>query len=125
MLRRPPKSTLTDTLIPYTTPFRSHSRLPIALDGQRSEPAPCDPSSRPSIWRTGCFGGFRYSVLYKRHVGCCQFSSSQFDSIQILRLLVGQAVLAFDRFATPTRQRTLCLVHNVKPRLAWTQRPGT
>src|SRR3546814_1899296 len=28
MIRRPPRSTRTDTLFPYTTLFRSHSRLP-------------------------------------------------------------------------------------------------
>src|SRR3546814_15474098 len=29
MLRRPPRSTRTDTLFPYTTLFRSHVRLPL------------------------------------------------------------------------------------------------
>src|SRR3546814_10117079 len=32
MIRRPPRSTLTDTLFPYTTLFRSHPELP---DGVR------------------------------------------------------------------------------------------
>src|SRR3546814_11365418 len=30
MIRRPPRSTRTDTLFPYTTLFRSHLRLPAA-----------------------------------------------------------------------------------------------
>src|SRR3546814_15857952 len=30
MIRRPPRSTRTDTLVPYTTPFRSLSRFPIS-----------------------------------------------------------------------------------------------
>src|SRR3546814_690759 len=30
MIRRPPRSTRTDTLLPYTTLFRSHTRLPFA-----------------------------------------------------------------------------------------------
>src|SRR3546814_11798757 len=41
MLRRPPRSTRTDTLFPYTTPFRSGSGLPpplIAL-ARKSTPA--------------------------------------------------------------------------------------
>src|SRR3546814_10545259 len=42
MIRRPPKSTRTDTLVPYTTLFRSHTdyhavapRLPTAIDEAR------------------------------------------------------------------------------------------
>src|SRR3546814_17029405 len=34
MIRRPPRSTRTDTLFPYTTLFRSHARL---IDGARPE----------------------------------------------------------------------------------------
>src|SRR3546814_5592670 len=34
MIRRPPRSTRTDTLFPYTTLFRSHSR-DIAIEGLR------------------------------------------------------------------------------------------
>src|SRR3546814_5701143 len=32
MIRRPPRSTRTDTLFPYTTLFRSHCALPLALE---------------------------------------------------------------------------------------------
>src|SRR3546814_5423705 len=35
MIRRPPRSTRTDTLFPYTTLFRSH----VTLSGTRAEPA--------------------------------------------------------------------------------------
>src|SRR3546814_1851207 len=43
MIRRPPRSTRTDTLFPYTTLFRSHRRRPglvhvIARDRDRVEP---------------------------------------------------------------------------------------
>src|SRR3546814_1554029 len=37
MIRRPPRSTRTDTLFPYTTLFRSSSRRPFRMD--RSRPA--------------------------------------------------------------------------------------
>src|SRR3546814_12597513 len=37
MIRRPPRSTRTDTLFPYTTLFRSY-RLAIFRAGQRSDP---------------------------------------------------------------------------------------
>src|SRR3546814_14774777 len=33
MIRRPPRSTRTDTLFPYTTLFRSHEELPIGVLG--------------------------------------------------------------------------------------------
>src|SRR3546814_17139801 len=36
MIRRPPRSTLTDTLFPYTTLFRSGAPEPDTLDSQRT-----------------------------------------------------------------------------------------
>src|SRR3546814_4521871 len=66
MIRRPPRSTRTDTLFPYTTLFRSiriaHSALP---RGNRSLPWPIRTLSRPAPvsvcstgrqtrWCTGC-----------------------------------------------------------------------
>src|SRR3546814_5732447 len=44
MLRRPPRSTRTDTLFPYTTLFRS-PRSPPA--GNRDPPGTCPPRSSP------------------------------------------------------------------------------
>src|SRR3546814_6822564 len=35
MIRRPPRSTRTDTLFPYTTLFRSHQVAPRGADGHR------------------------------------------------------------------------------------------
>src|SRR3546814_10297964 len=37
MIRRPPRSTRTDTLFPYTTLFRSHERLFLAQDGHAKQ----------------------------------------------------------------------------------------
>src|SRR3546814_3717313 len=42
MIRRPPRSTRTDTLFPYTTLFRSH----------RTGRAMADAGGVPSLWRT-------------------------------------------------------------------------
>src|SRR3546814_1640525 len=36
MIRRPPRSTRTDTLFPYTTLFRSGNKIPEALEGDRT-----------------------------------------------------------------------------------------
>src|SRR3546814_12175555 len=35
MIRRPPRSTRTDTLLPYTTPFRSAAKLQAASSAER------------------------------------------------------------------------------------------
>src|SRR3546814_8458214 len=47
MIRRPPRSKRTDTLLPYTTLFRSHAHRPWPLritkaDGQGPDDAPAD-----------------------------------------------------------------------------------
>src|SRR3546814_3963938 len=44
MIRRPPRSTRTDTLFPYTTLFRSPNRLGAPV---HAHPAPMPPTSRP------------------------------------------------------------------------------
>src|SRR3546814_2527328 len=52
MIRRPPRSTLTDTLFPYTTLFRSprRERQPVAGDPEREE-GPLPPPPRRSLLR--------------------------------------------------------------------------
>src|SRR3546814_11511044 len=40
MIRRPPRSTRTDTLFPYTTLFRSIDRKRIALENHGAQPHP-------------------------------------------------------------------------------------
>src|SRR3546814_7238838 len=50
MIRRPPRSTRTDTLFPYTTLFRSSGARRIAFGGDERPPAPLagdDPHFRP------------------------------------------------------------------------------
>src|SRR3546814_2579662 len=54
MIRRPPRSTRTDTLFPYTTLFRSHSLPPASAPFQRL-PLSCCPSS--IIHRQRSFAG--------------------------------------------------------------------
>src|SRR3546814_6045131 len=41
MIRRPPRSTRTDTLFPYTTLFRSHHEIPSQTFRRGNEPRPC------------------------------------------------------------------------------------
>src|SRR3546814_19060934 len=39
MIRRPPRSTRTDTLFPYTTLFRSHFRIDVGIGAMHAEVA--------------------------------------------------------------------------------------
>src|SRR3546814_13113119 len=41
MIRRPPRSTHTDTIFPYTTLFRSHAPVGIEVEHQRLARDPC------------------------------------------------------------------------------------
>src|SRR3546814_3517108 len=49
MIRRPPRSTRTDTLFPYTTLFRSRRVQKFSTSAVRSEPAVVSPSRTPLI----------------------------------------------------------------------------
>src|SRR3546814_7115188 len=49
MIRRPPRSTRTDTLFPYTTLFRSHARGGCAVRPQADRPFPLESLTRVSI----------------------------------------------------------------------------
>src|SRR3546814_7076340 len=56
MIRRPPRSTRTDTLFPYTTLFRSEGDKPMnAVTGTRCSPASGDaaPATAPKVLRRG------------------------------------------------------------------------
>src|SRR3546814_5105944 len=55
MIRRPPRSTRTDTLFPYTTLFRSVDRRQQRISAQRPQPGACG-------HRT-CRGGVRHVGL--------------------------------------------------------------
>src|SRR3546814_6716102 len=60
MIRRPPRSTRTDTLFPYTTLFRSIDRL-------RNAARPLSRGARPN-W-LGISQGVRATLVYSRLVG--------------------------------------------------------
>src|SRR3546814_14647475 len=47
MLRRPPRSTRTDTLFPYTTLFRSSAFAKLERDSASAMPKPADPHTVP------------------------------------------------------------------------------
>src|SRR3546814_16942384 len=48
MIRRPPRSTRTDTLFPYTTLFRSKGRENLEVEGQRPQPG-----TMARLWQRG------------------------------------------------------------------------
>src|SRR3546814_9763789 len=83
MIRRPPRSTRPDTLVPYTTLFRSSRRAPLVLWGgdplrrlvrprRRHHHRPahrCAPARRPGAERTGGLGAeHRTAALRRPHL---------------------------------------------------------
>src|SRR3546814_13350073 len=73
MIRRPPKSTRTDTLLPYPTLFRSHPRLRLAW---------IIPFGRSTFWTTF----FVYPPLYIVEQGGS-------DAVVAVMLSLGQGLL--------------------------------
>src|SRR3546814_5998066 len=69
MIRRPPRSTRTDTLFPYTTLFRSHQRFRPRPSGIVDEPA--DPVPLPD--RGVTIGTLRIGPDGQRQPGVCAF----------------------------------------------------
>src|SRR3546814_7024349 len=63
MLRRPPRSTRTDTLFPYTTLFRSQVEEAIFAAGGSATIAPLDLTQNDSIARLAIALGERWQAL--------------------------------------------------------------
>src|SRR3546814_12056782 len=61
MIRRPPRSTRTDTLFPYTTLFRSH--LLVKLIGFLGRPADINCDAGKNLEPVGCAAIFRHARL--------------------------------------------------------------
>src|SRR3546814_6137421 len=57
MIRRPPRSTRTDTLFPYTTLFRSHQPGRTAIGRKGVSDGPVLPAGRAEIGNTVAVGG--------------------------------------------------------------------
>src|SRR3546814_16609047 len=51
MIRRPPISTRTDTLFPYTTRFRSRGRIENILDAAKASKHIASPWENPARWK--------------------------------------------------------------------------
>src|SRR3546814_5216754 len=66
MIRRPPRSTRTDTLFPYTTLFRSarHQRIGCRLPRGR-EDRPCAGHRTPGAGHVGLTGATRCACLHR------------------------------------------------------------
>src|SRR3546814_15126678 len=72
MIRRPPRSTRTDTLFPYTTLFRSVGRMisndtPGVCDGTRSRRSISPAGSRPTFARNGRLSDRKSTRLNSSH----------------------------------------------------------
>src|SRR3546814_11076451 len=78
MIRRPPRSTRTDTLFPYTTLFRSHRRLRARhargnRHAERDRDVAPPAAIRPPVFERRLFGGLLLLPLVgddgRRHLG--------------------------------------------------------
>src|SRR3546814_3601426 len=76
MIRRPPRSTRTDTLFPYTTLFRSYSTHCMASDPCSSRCAPAWTRHRGCWPRPGC-----RSPKYPRPAGRSEEHTSELQSL--------------------------------------------
>src|SRR3546814_17974829 len=74
MIRRPPRSTRTDTLFPYTTLFRSHHQAPRGRDNQHRKLCPLPPQR---AWRgSGRARGRKARRLAVYHPASCSFEKN-------------------------------------------------
>src|SRR3546814_2925917 len=104
MIRRPPRSTRTDTLFPYTTLFRSRRDFGVRtlapglrLGCRRSRPRGLPGRDRVSISfcrRSPSTAGRPFGCRFDRRLGLCSFD-------RISRLIQGACY----------EQRTLCIIH--------------
>src|SRR3546814_6476407 len=89
MIRRPPRSTRTDTLFPYTTLFRSSNRGGRLASAATHANASCDmpqtlgvhspsPLSKPSEWLTGCTAPVR---TFQRKIDRSEEHTSELQSL--------------------------------------------
>src|SRR3546814_17680731 len=102
MIRRPPRSTRTDTLFPYTTLFRSCPSMPIYFwndaDGQRYRAAYF--STWPGVWRHGdwiklnarggCYIYGRSDSILNRY-GVCIGTAEIYRSVERIPEEIGRA----------------------------------
>src|SRR3546814_12869877 len=72
MIRRPPRSTRTDTLFPYTTLFRSHVRRTLLLI-PLSAPSQAQQDQRPAAWHS-------VSDCPRRRIGALVLDEVQFGN---------------------------------------------
>src|SRR3546814_5594949 len=68
MIRRPPRSTRTDTLFPYTTLFRSAQSV-LTVFMQPPNWAPAFAEARRAFWPGSCPSSLRFRHLARRGVG--------------------------------------------------------
>src|SRR3546814_14203215 len=90
MIRRPPRSTRTDTLFPYTTLFRSSSLLVLATGGgsgyssapykRRSVDSPCNRSKRNFIAK---LFDDKYTTTCQRFVATDQLSACRYHALEM------------------------------------------
>src|SRR3546814_13812420 len=98
MIRRPPRSTRTDTLFPYTTLFRSHGT---SVGLRRCQPRRAlDPADAPicanALSRPGVTVTFEETRMTDRNIVIVTGSSGFIGRAIVAKLVVRYAIVGFD-----------------------------
>src|SRR3546814_1384814 len=122
MIRRPPRSTRTDTLFPYTTLFRSHRRLlPLADRGERArEFAAVDEAVDECAGRgieRRAVGAPRERGTRQQRARTRQRSEEHTSELQSL-MRISYAVFCLKKKQHTTTQRHIYECTNITPRTA-------
>src|SRR3546814_9705711 len=105
MIRRPPRSTRTDTLFPYTTLFRSRPLLPNAPDG-RAEVGVFKRWRTSSNCRTACWIVWPRPAIWRRSRVCgCRRSEEHTSELQSL-MRISYAVFCLKKKKTHKKPHT-------------------
>src|SRR3546814_7005960 len=101
MIRRPPRSTRTDTLFPYTTLFRSRSRGPRPYPGEHPGGGRC------AVSGTGWQGRYTGRVDLRRHAGRRRQDRSEEHTSELPSLMrLSYAVICLTKKTKTNNQTT-------------------
>src|SRR3546814_7003415 len=108
MSRRPPRSTRTDTLFPYTTLFRSRTGLPIPSDPAFLEAVPKRARSFHPAFKF-CRNRFRRSFV---RIGAWLVGRSEEHTSELQSLMrISYAVFCLKKKNTRNKQQTTTVTH--------------
>src|SRR3546814_7847009 len=115
MIRRPPRSTRTDTLFPYTTLFRSPWKLTIMVNNRDAEKPPAE-SAQPSFVTAGPAAAARTVVILApkpRNPGRSEEHTSELQSLMRISYAVFCLKKKITKDTTTIRQTKTTRTHKI------------